>query len=269
MKKRFLSLVLLFVFAVGLGVPAAAYEEEDAVQQLEIVSGEELRQLEGLEPVELKDCGVPLDPEWEFELESTMEAAPADLEAAQQDDAAGVSRARTPDLYIQSMYFNPMIYAQDINGNGALFVLLDLKWSYTYGASAGYSQFGIERLTSTEFYSILNRTLSYAKQLDQLNGMTVLFAGWRVGGVFHYAAQTPQYIEAEGDRACIDTKNPEKYNLSGTSGECNVYRNFLVPDENYEGYYSEVVRGGFYFVSDGKQLSAGLGATLVVNVDKH
>lgn len=258
MKKQFLSLLLLFVFVLGLGTPAAAYEDNDSCG-LAIATAEDLERLEDLELVELGGGSVPVDSDWNFEVEPML-----------LDDTEATTRARTPDLYITDMYINPVIYAKDINGNDGLIVLAKVGRYTTYGASAGYQQFGGMSLTFAQFQELLNDTFEYASQEPQLNGMQILFAGWRVGGHYKYAAQKPLYFEYEGDGACIDSENPKRDYLSSSSpNPFDVSRVFTVPGGNYEGRYLEVVRGGFYFMSDGNQLSAGLGLTLVVNSDRN
>ena len=232
MKKHFLSMLLLFVFVLGLGSPAAAYNAQ--------------KNLDDLELVEVGEIKFPSQPET----------------AA---DASDLSRARVPDLYLLTVAAAPIVY---VDGMDAAFILADAARFASYGPNSGYPQFGVIRLTSKDLASVNASIQSFMNRQPDLQGKKFMIAGWRLEGLYRYAAQRPHYFEYEGDSDCLNSPNPYRENVSATTGNHIVMRDFQVQNFDNSVYYRLGISGGFYFTNDGHQGSAGLGVSLIVNSDK-
>ena len=244
MKKHILSMLLLFVFVVGLGTPAIAYGEGDSTYGLEFATAEDIANFRNMEIVGIGECPYASDAK-ELEL----------------DASSDISRARVPDLYIEGMSVYPIIR---IEGETPLYVLYDVYRSQAYGASAGYQQFGGISLTSSQLSSVYRDIIQCVNTNPSWTGKSIRFIGWELAGLYHYNAAKSAYFEYEGSEGCINIQNPIKETVSTSEVNYVVRRDFEVPNGNYDGFYRLSVDGGFYT----QQVSAGVGIFLRVNTDK-
>lgn len=255
MKKQIMSLLLLFVFVIGLGTPAAAYEEEDCTNLKFIEAGD----IDRFENMEIEAVGA--DVFRTFSATELETVTPENIDITQDIDA---SRARLPDLYLQEMVVIPFIY---VEGETKFRPVSSAARYDIYGASSGYQQFGSIALTSAQLNDVRNDVVRFVSSQSDLQGKNVYFVGWTVAGLYEYASTRPLYFEYKGGENCINEPNPIRESVSASSHEYVVQRNFLIPEDGFNKYYLMDITGGFYFQENGSQGSAGVGLTLVVNRD--
>lgn len=244
MKKHFLSMLLLFVFVLGLGSPAAAYE------------------------------GDPNGAHWDLEtIGKYIDVAPEVKTAPASDsELFNATRATSvrPDVYIKEITATPVI---GIYNNGTPeSVKAITKASRTIRFSTRGQSMRMP-ITSSQFKSI-ESTVASAFASDLANrGKTYEIIAWYVESVVVCTADRPKYLEITPSSTCVNGTETERIDLPYTSTEVTIPKLFSIPSGSYDKLYSMGISGAFYFTytsgsNSGTVGGAMMGASVTVNSDK-
>lgn len=235
MKKQFISLLLLFVFVLGLGSPAAAYEEGS-------IHGTDV------------EC-----------VEIGAEASSKTKTTVQSDFAANSTRARMPDVYVSAIDVSPIVHIGDLD-HYLCFTDFGARQTFT-ATNGGIGQFKGIDLTSSQINNICSK-LYTALQSSQYAGQSVRLVGWKIITTVNYAADNPQYLEYETGDMCMEGAT-HKIDLGRQQVSYrNLEHNFLIKEGTYQSRYTFGARGAFYFSSGGQSGGAGFSGSVTFNSDK-
>ena len=244
MKKQLVSLLLLFVFVLGLGTPAAAYEEDSNRA------------------------------EWTLEtIGKYLDSAPAvEVAPAQKDDLISSARATTirPDVYVKKITVCPII---GIYNNGVAESVEEVTEATRTVEFATRGQVKSLTLTSAQFKAI-ESTVATAFASDLAHrGKSYEIIAWYVESVIVCSADRPKYLEYTPTSTCVGGTETQRMDLPYTSTQVTLRHIFQIPAGLYNNYYHVGINGAFYFTytsgsNSGTTGGAMMGAGLTVNSDK-
>ncbi|MDE6934968.1 MAG: hypothetical protein K2P26_05100 [Oscillospiraceae bacterium] len=245
MKKRFLSLTLLFLFVLGMAMPVSAHEEID------------LSSLADVEGIEL-DVRAELLP-----LDGTV------MNGQAQDASRAII---TPDpelnLYITRISAYPLVSYVGDDGNPYARSMTEL--TYYANFPVNQTQSAVLPLTSVQVQAIKKRTAELVAASD-IADKSPAFLGWHVDVSFFYSANRPKYIDYWATATNSSNGAVKRYNLTKTSGVLTIPQNFIIPDSMQDSYCNIGTAGNFYFTrtSNGQEGGFRFSGALTLNSDKN
>lgn len=244
MKKQFISLLLLFVFVLGLGTPAAAYEEDSN------------------------------HTDWNLEtINKYLDSTPAiEVAPVQKADLTSSARATTirPDVYVKRVTVYPII---GISNNGVAEGVEEVTKATRTIDFPTRSQVNSLTLTAAQFQAI-ESTVETAFISDLAHrGKSYEIIAWYVESVVICSADRPQYLEYTPTSTCVGGTETHRIDLPYTSNQVTTRHIFMIPDGAYNNYYHVGINGAFYFKytsgsNSGTIGGAMMGAGLTVNSDR-
>lgn len=242
MKKRCLSMLLLFMFIIGMSVPAAA-SKGNAYRFLDLTE---------------------IDPD-----SSTTRVEAVSLDDGLTADVNSKIISNDPDVYVNSITVHPIIAVYE-GEQGTMYIINDITRSVRFTSKG---QFQSLNLTNAGLQSVIKELPTGVANDPTLAGKKVLFVGWDVSSVFTCIAESPQYIEYTPTSTCINGTATKRITVTGKHTQVTVDEYFFMP-ENINDYYHVGVRGSFMFIrtsgpNSGQQGGFGISAGLTVNSDKR
>lgn len=245
MKKRFLSLTLLFLFVLGMAMPVSAHEEID---------------LSSLSDVEGIELGV------RAELLPLDEA----MTAEQPQDLSRIIIPPDPDLnlYITRISAYPIVAY--VNDDGKKYARFMTELTYYATFPVNQTQSGAVSLTSAQVQAIKKRTEELVAASD-IADKPHTFAGWHVETRVFYSANRPKYMEYWATATNSSNGAVSRLDLTKTSGVIAISNNFLIPTSMQDSYCNLGIAGNFYFTrtSNGKEGAFAFSGALTLNSDKN
>ena len=236
MKKHFLSMLLLFVFVLGLGSPAAAYTEADTFDK------------------DVKYVELGTEPDSKVEV------------AAESDFALDSARARTPHVYVSIIDVSPIVHIGNLDHYTCFTDFGDRKvFTATNG---GIGQFKNLALTSTRINTICSQLYNALQSNAEYAGQTLQLIGWRVVTRVNYAADRPLYFDYETGETCMEGTSHHLNLGSQQVSYKDLSHNFKIKAGTYQSRYTFGMNGAYYFTSNGQSGGAAFNGSATFNSDK-
>ena len=247
MKKRFLSLTLLFLFVLGMAMPVSAHEE----------IGKEIDLQAFAKVNEIINLGDYSD--------FMPSRGPAVSERVQE---LSLGPDYDLSLSVTQVAVCPIIAYVDDNGALQPGRLLSVKRYATFPAN-GNTFVGLS-LTSAQLQSVENEIVNWIASSDIADRPCYL-VGWYVGTEVAYTANRPRYIDYWSTATGTAAGTKERRTINKTSGTERFFRDILIPDGRYDSYYNVGIAGNFYFIrtSNGQEGGFAFSGNLTVNSDKN
>lgn len=246
MKKRFLSLTLLFLFILGMAMPASAHAD------LELSS---LTAVGGIKYSSTSARCLPLGEA--VTAEQSRDSSPRIIEP-------------DPDLnlYITRISACPLV--SYLNSDGKRYARRMTELTYYGNFPVNKTQSGVISLTSAQVQAIENRTAELVAESD-IADKSPAFAGWHVEVSFFYSANRPKYIEYWPTATNSSNGAVKRYDLTKTSGVLTIPQDFLITPSMEDSYCNIGIAGNFYFTrtSNGQEGGFRFSGALTLNSDKN
>ena len=157
-------MLLLFMFIIGMSVPAAA-SKGNAYRFLDLTE---------------------IDPD-----SSTTRVEAVSLDDGLTADVNSKIISNDPDVYVNSITVHPIIAVYE-GEQGTMYIINDITRSVRFTSKG---QFQSLNLTNAGLQSVIKELSTGVANDPTLAGKKVLFVGWDVSSVFTCIAESPQYIE--------------------------------------------------------------------------
>ena len=249
MKKRFLSLTLLFLFVLGMAMPVSAHEEIG--KEIDLQAFAKVNEIINLgDPSDFLPSDGPVSSEYARDLSRIIIEPESGL-----------------NLYVTQVAACPILAYMEDDGTVQVGRLLDVKRYATFPIN--YTQFASLSLTSVQLQAVENEVDRWVA--SNLPNKPYAIVGWYVGTQVFYSANRPKYIDYWSTATNTVAGAKQRVTLIKTSDRKNLFRDILIPDGLSSSYYNVGVSGNFYFTrtSTGNEGGFAFSGNLTVNSDKN